>query len=89
MKSYIIHLFYFLLLTSCSCSNKKVNLVIQNFSMRDSLRTIIKINGEVKFDDLIKKALVSVSASRKELHNLSDSVIVEVNIPELNLKSNA
>jgi len=82
---WLISISYFL----GSCSNNHTQLIIQNLSVKDSLKTIVRINGKQIFNDYIPKAITNTSVTKTEFSLTDEDVNVEVEIPLLNLKEAA
>ena len=68
-----------------SCGNRHANLYIQNLSEKDSLRTVVLLNGDQIFDGSVQRPDAFADGTVQPFRNKLDLVHIKVEIPILGL----
>lgn len=68
-----------------SCSHRQANLYIQNLSGKDSLRTVVLLNGDQIFDGSVQRPDAFLDGTVQPFRNKLDLVHIKVEIPMLGL----
>jgi len=89
MNKYCKLLFGLVIVLLISCSSRNGKVIVQNFSIHDSLRIMVLLNGDQIYNDTVSKAVTNIDADARSFSFNKKEAHVKVVIPALNIAATA